>query len=157
MRKLLLWLKTKPSEITKPTSEWVIGISYTIVSIGTTAFTSIGASANTVGIVFTATGVGVGTGTASPNANSNSCFGSDSGSSITVGSNNVVIGGYTGAAAAPISATGSNYIVLSDGAVTITAGTAHTYVGNTVIAISTTGSFRTRKTAANTYVTYRIG
>jgi hypothetical protein len=40
------------------------------------------------------------------------------GSSITTGSNNVVIGGYDGSTA-PISATGSNWIVLSDGAGTV--------------------------------------
>jgi len=44
----------------------------------------------------------------------------------------------------------------SSGAVTMTAGTAHTYVGNAVVAISTSARFLTRKTAANTYVTYRI-
>lgn len=44
----------------------------------------------------------------------------------------------------------------STGAVTMTAGTAHTYVGNVTVAISTSARFRTRKTAANTYVTYRI-
>ena len=43
---------------------FVIGSTYTIVSVGTTNFTAIGASANTVGVVFTATGVGTGTGTA---------------------------------------------------------------------------------------------
>jgi len=36
------------------------------------------------------------------------------------------------------------------------AGTAHTYVGNATVAITTSATFRTRKTAANTYVTYRI-
>jgi len=36
------------------------------------------------------------------------------GSAVTTGNNNVIIGAYTGTAA-PISATGSNYIVLSDG------------------------------------------
>lgn len=45
----------------------------------------------------------------------------------------------------------------SSGAVTMTAGTDHTYVGAAVVAISTSAQFRTRKTAANTYVTYRIG
>lgn len=44
----------------------------------------------------------------------------------------------------------------SSGAVTMTAGTAHTFVGNAVVAISTSAIFRTRKTAANTFVTYRI-
>lgn len=44
--------------------EFVVGTNYTIVSVGTTSFTGIGASANTVGVQFTATGVGSGTGTA---------------------------------------------------------------------------------------------
>jgi len=46
---------------------FVIGATYTITSVGTTSFTAIGASANTVGIAFTATGVGSGTGTATLN------------------------------------------------------------------------------------------
>lgn len=41
-----------------------IGTTYTIVSIGTTDFTLIGAASNTVGISFIASGVGTGTGTA---------------------------------------------------------------------------------------------
>lgn len=44
----------------------------------------------------------------------------------------------------------------SSGAVTMTAGTGHTYVGAAVVAISTSATFRTRKTATNTFVTYRI-
>jgi len=43
---------------------FVVGNDYQIVSVGTTDFTLIGASANTVGVIFTATGVGTGTGTA---------------------------------------------------------------------------------------------
>jgi hypothetical protein len=43
---------------------FVVGSSYKITSIGTTDFTGIGASANTIGVTFTATGVGTGTGTA---------------------------------------------------------------------------------------------
>ena len=50
--------------------------------------------------------------------NTNTVLGYNSGYSITSGSNNVIIGGYTGAAA-PISQTGSNWIVLSDGAGTV--------------------------------------
>jgi hypothetical protein len=41
---------------------------YTIVSVGTTNFTAIGASSNTVGTVFKATGSGSGSGTANLNA-----------------------------------------------------------------------------------------
>ena len=43
---------------------FVNGTSYKITSIGTTDFTAIGASANTVGVIFTASGPGAGTGTA---------------------------------------------------------------------------------------------
>jgi hypothetical protein len=46
---------------------FVVGQQYTITSVGTTNFTLIGASANTVGVVFIATGVGTGTGTAEYN------------------------------------------------------------------------------------------
>jgi hypothetical protein len=44
----------------------------------------------------------------------------------------------------------------SSGAVTMTAGTDHTYVGAAVVAISTSAIFRTRKTATRTFVTYRV-
>lgn len=47
-------------------------------------------------------------------------------------------------------ATGAN-------AFTVTAATGHTLVGTAVVATATSGLFRTRKTAANTFVTYRIG
>jgi hypothetical protein len=46
---------------------FVVGQTYTIVSLGTTNFTTIGAPFNAIGITFTATGVGTGTGTASSN------------------------------------------------------------------------------------------
>lgn len=48
---------------------FVVDYTYTILTVGTTDFTLIGASANTVGIVFVATGVGAGTGTATVSAN----------------------------------------------------------------------------------------
>lgn len=41
------------------------------------------------------------------------------------------------------------------GVATLVAGTGHTIVGAATVAISTTQEFRTRKTAANTFVTYR--
>lgn len=43
---------------------FVVGTYYTILTVGSTNFTLIGASANTVGVIFQATGVGTGTGTA---------------------------------------------------------------------------------------------
>lgn len=46
-----------------PASSMIPGTVYTIASLGTTTFTSHGASSNTVGISFTATSVGTGTGT----------------------------------------------------------------------------------------------
>ena len=44
----------------------------------------------------------------------------------------------------------------SSGAVTLSAGTAHTIVGSTTVAIGTSAQFQTVKTATNTFVTYRI-
>ena len=44
----------------------------------------------------------------------------------------------------------------SSGAVTVAAGTAHTLVGSAAVAIGTSAGFRTRKTAGNTFVTYRV-
>jgi hypothetical protein len=52
------------STTTVTAGSFVVGTSYTILSIGTTDFTLIGAASNTVGAVFTATGVGAGTGAA---------------------------------------------------------------------------------------------
>lgn len=46
-------------------------------------------------------------------------------------------------------ATGAN-------AFTVTAATGHTIVGTAVVATATSGLFRTRKTAANTFITYRL-
>ena len=43
---------------------FVIGNQYSILVVGSTSFTSIGAAANTVGTIFTATGVGSGSGSA---------------------------------------------------------------------------------------------
>lgn len=39
---------------------------------------------------------------------------------------------------------------------TVTADTGHTIVGNAAVTTATSGKFRTRKTAANTFVTYRM-
>lgn len=44
---------------------FVVGSPYTILEVGTTDFTAIGASSNAVGVTFTATGIGSGTGKAS--------------------------------------------------------------------------------------------
>jgi len=50
--------------VTTYAGNFVVGDTYTIFVVGTTNFTAIGASSNTVGVTFTATGVGSGTGKA---------------------------------------------------------------------------------------------
>ena len=52
----------------------------------------------------------------------NQFFGYSSGSAVTTGAKNVILGSYTGSAA-PISVTGSNFVVLSDGDGNIVAST----------------------------------
>jgi len=90
-----------------------VGTSYTIATIGTTDFTLIGASANTVGVTFTATGVGTGTGTATPNGtNSNTGIGYNTGRGIIYGANNTIIGANVTGLAAGL----SNNIIIADGA-----------------------------------------
>jgi hypothetical protein len=51
-----------------------------------------------------------------------------------------------------------DWTVISTGAnaFTVTAATGHTLVGTMVVATATSGRFRTTKTAAATYVTYRL-
>ena len=45
---------------------FVVGNTYSILAVGSTSFTAIGAASNTIGVIFTATGVGSGSGTATP-------------------------------------------------------------------------------------------
>jgi len=55
------------SKITGPiinAGSFIVGKTYTIVTVGTTDYTLIGATASTIGVVFVATGAGTGTGTA---------------------------------------------------------------------------------------------
>lgn len=59
---LYLFLKQRASNVTA--GAFVVGATYEIMSVGTTDFTLIGATANTVGLTFTATDVGTGTGIA---------------------------------------------------------------------------------------------
>ncbi|MCK9569543.1 head-tail connector protein [Candidatus Pacearchaeota archaeon] len=71
---LELWLDEWPEYFALPrpplsipsvtAGAFVSGTVYRILTVGTTDFTLIGAAANTVGTIFTATGVGAGTGTA---------------------------------------------------------------------------------------------
>jgi hypothetical protein len=53
-----------------------------------------------------------------------------------------------------------DWTVINTGATnafTVAAGTGHTVVGNMTVAASSTSLFRSRRTAANTWVTYRVG
>jgi len=52
------------SDVTVTAGNFVIGTTYTILTVGTTNFTTIGASSNTAGVSFVATGSGSGTGSA---------------------------------------------------------------------------------------------
>jgi hypothetical protein len=56
--------------------------------------------------------------------------------------------------------TSFNWSIINTGSavgdVTLVAGTAHTIVGSATVAVGTTGSFRSRKTATNTFVSYRV-
>lgn len=69
--------------------------------------------------------VGLEAGLSVTTGSTNVFLGSQSGKSVTTGSNNVILGAYTGSAA-PISATGSGFIVFSDGAANVRG-----YFGNT--------------------------
>jgi hypothetical protein len=74
-------------DITINAGNFVVGRTYTIVTVGTTNFKAIGASSNTVGVVFVATGAGSGSGTASTN------YG---GIEVYVGGNRARVGYYAG-------------------------------------------------------------
>jgi hypothetical protein len=66
-----LWTSVAAGKLTvvETAGTFVTGRSYVITSLGSTAYTSIGATANLVGVYFIATGAGSGTGTATPVAN----------------------------------------------------------------------------------------
>jgi hypothetical protein len=60
-----------PEDLITTAGNFLVGKTYTIQSVGSTDFTAIGASSNSVDVAFTATGAGSGTGTASFNLNAN--------------------------------------------------------------------------------------
>jgi len=100
------------------------GQSYTIVTVGTTDFTAIGAANNTIGTVFTATGPGTGTGTAGW-------------SGTVTGVTGTVTGGSSGTAGSgavfTIQKTGSlNGFVPGNIVVTVTSGGSNYQVGNVI-------------------------
>ena len=105
-------------------------------------------STSTDGVNNTAVGYNTLTGTT---GNGNTALGSSSGSGITTGSANVIIGAYSGTAA-PISATGSNYVVLSDGDANVRAywdGANATFNGALTVSGAITGNLTGTATTAN--------
>jgi hypothetical protein len=65
------WVSVAQGRLTviETAGSFVVGRAYQITTLGSTVFTSIGATVNIVGTYFVATGVGSGTGTATPIAN----------------------------------------------------------------------------------------
>jgi hypothetical protein len=113
------------------------------VGLGMYALSSNTTASNSTGVGYQAGSLATGAG--------NQLFGYSSGSSITTGAKNVIIGSYTGSAA-PISATGSNYIVLSDGDGNVRAhwNSANATFGGTlsVTGLTSTGAIATSNVAA---------
>jgi hypothetical protein len=113
------------------------GVTYTIISSGTTDFTLIGAANSNAGTIFTATGVGTGNGTASANNALNIAFGQAAGQYLANGasplysaSQSLYIGTSTKASADGV--TNENvigYAAIGNGSNTMTFG-ASTITGN---------------------------
>jgi len=135
---------------------FIVGGSYTILTVGTTSFTAIGASANTVGVVFTATGVGAGTGTATANAPGNvavgyqaaysntagvqlTAVGESAARSNTIGANNTAIG----AVALYSNTTGGSNTAVGNFSQYPSTGSGNTSVGDSSLRFNTSGSFNT--------------
>jgi len=90
---------------------------------------------------------------AAATGSTNTAIGQYSGSAITSGTNNVIVGSY-GGGTAPISATGSNWIVLSDGAGTVrqaidSAGNSQFLTGAVVVYAPAPASFAALATLTN--------
>lgn len=99
-------------------SSLVAGQTYMILSVGTSDFTTAGAYSNTVNLTFTATGPvsGGGTGTAMLVVDSlTTAVGYASGSQITTGIKNTILGPFTGNQGGLDIRTANSYVVLSDG------------------------------------------
>jgi hypothetical protein len=133
------------------TANGVSALSGNTTGIENTANGSQALAVNTIGEYNTAIGSNSLYGNTTGNYNTG--IGAFSGYNITTGSNNVIIGGYTGAAA-PISATGSNWIVLSDGAGNVRqamdATSVQSLTGAAVVYAPTPASFSGLATLTNT-------
>jgi hypothetical protein len=81
---------TRSNPVT-PAGEFVVGNTYSILTLGTTDFTKVGASINAIGVTFTATSDGSGTGVAAIITNE-SGVADGYGSGFAVGGNHILIG-----------------------------------------------------------------
>jgi len=81
---------TRSNPVT-PAGEFVVGNTYSILTLGTTDFTLVGASTNAIGVTFTATGDGKGTGTAAIVTNE-SGIADGYGTGLAVGANHILVG-----------------------------------------------------------------
>jgi hypothetical protein len=79
-------------------------------------------------------------------ASNNTAVGYNSGSAVSSGDNNVILGSYTGSAS-PISATGSNYIVFSDGSANVRG--YYDNAGNLIFPVAAKGVNFTANTPAS--------
>ena len=109
------------------------GFGYNSLQANTTGIGNVGVGYATVSLnVSGSYNTGLGSSALQQTTGSyNTGVGNNSGSGITTGSKNVIIGGYKGALT-PISQTGSNYVVLSDGDANVRAywnGTDATFIG----------------------------
>jgi lysophospholipase L1-like esterase len=151
----------KDAGLTTISTNIVAGVAYTIAAVGTTNFTLIGASANTVGVAFTATGAGSGTGTATPNnINYNTSLGYASGQGIIYGVNNTILGARVTGLPAGL----SNNIILASGDGAIKAqwdGSAWNlagFINETSKEVDATASLTAKTiTTRNTYLTGSAG
>ena len=147
---------------------FVVGVSYTIYTVGSTDFTLIGSANNNIGTVFTASGVGAGTGTATPNANNNTIVGSSAAPTLSSGTNNTIIGATadTGANLTNstalgygATATADNQVKLGNASVTevTTAGKLQILSGTAVPAGGTAGAGLRFSSTANLGVFFGSG
>ena len=136
--------QTVTISLTANATALVSGVTCTILSVGTTDFTLIGASSNTVGVSFTATGAGTGSGTVTLNQQ-------NSGKTITVV--NTTQFTYTASSSATFT------LITASGTVTPTtrynfyaAGTAENYFAGDMLIGSTTALTSSSGLAAKTAI-----
>jgi hypothetical protein len=118
---------------------FVSGTSYVIQTLGTTDFTLIGASSNTVGVTFTATGTGSGTGTAITSDTVYTQSGGSKDAIVVSHTHSITDSGHSHNNNAGVQAGGGGGVV-SAPPQSVGAGSANTSTATTGISINSTGS-----------------